>query len=183
MALVVVGGQARKVGKTSVVEGIIRATPELEWTAIKVTHHAGDEQREPVMFEAASESGDTSRFLAAGAKCSLLARVQPGYLAGARPELERLTRAGNVIVESVGVMEFLDPDLFLLVVDPANADFKESARRYASRASAVLAHPGVLRWPGVELPPGCPVFRITRDPYASAAVIEFVRGRLGLGSR
>ncbi len=37
MAIVVVGGHTRNVGKTSVVEGLIRALPEMRWTAFKVT--------------------------------------------------------------------------------------------------------------------------------------------------
>ena len=39
MAVVVVGGQSRKVGKTSVVCGLIAALPEMRWTAIKLTQH------------------------------------------------------------------------------------------------------------------------------------------------
>jgi hypothetical protein len=42
MKLVVVGGQARKVGKTSVIAGLIRGLNSLAWTAVKISHHAGD---------------------------------------------------------------------------------------------------------------------------------------------
>ena len=37
MAVVVVGGHSRNVGKTSVVAGIIAAVPEANWTAAKIT--------------------------------------------------------------------------------------------------------------------------------------------------
>jgi hypothetical protein len=37
MKLVMIGGHTRNIGKTSVVEGIIRATADLNWTAVKVT--------------------------------------------------------------------------------------------------------------------------------------------------
>ena len=42
MRLVVVGGQARKVGKTSVIAGLIRGLSGLAWTAVKISHHEGD---------------------------------------------------------------------------------------------------------------------------------------------
>jgi hypothetical protein len=175
--LVVVGGQARKVGKTSVVEGILRGTPELGWTAIKLSHHGCEEQSAPVVFEWGKTSGDTGRYLAAGAKKAAMARVMPGRVIEAIPDLLGLSGSGrNVIVESVGVMEFVKPDLFLLVVDPANADFKESARRFASRASAVLAHGGELP----EFLADAVVFRIRSGEFVTAEVLEFVRGRLGL---
>jgi hypothetical protein len=176
--LVVVGGQARKVGKTSVVEGILRGTPEVEWTAIKISHHAHEGQRDAVMLEWNTASGDTGRYLAAGAKRAALARVMPGRLAEASPELMRLLNSGqNVIIESVGVMEFVQPNLFLLVVDPTNADFKESARRFVGRASALLAHSGELP----EFLADALVFRMHSGEYVTAEALEFVRGRLGLG--
>ena len=39
MAIVVIGGHSRSVGKTSVVAGLISALPELNWTAVKVTQY------------------------------------------------------------------------------------------------------------------------------------------------
>jgi dethiobiotin synthetase len=37
MAIVVVGGHTRNIGKTSVVAGLVRALPEMRWTAFKIT--------------------------------------------------------------------------------------------------------------------------------------------------
>ena len=39
MALIVIGGHSRNVGKTSVVAGLIAALPEYNWTAFKITQH------------------------------------------------------------------------------------------------------------------------------------------------
>ena len=39
MAIVVVGGHSRNIGKTSVVAGLIAALPELRWTAVKITQY------------------------------------------------------------------------------------------------------------------------------------------------
>src|SRR5438132_549717 len=37
MAILVIGGHSRSVGKTSVVAGLITALPERRWTAVKIT--------------------------------------------------------------------------------------------------------------------------------------------------
>jgi hypothetical protein len=37
MAIVVIGGHSRNIGKTSVVAGLIAALPAYNWTAFKVT--------------------------------------------------------------------------------------------------------------------------------------------------
>ena len=39
MAVIVIGGHSRNVGKTSVVAGLIAALPEFRWTALKITQH------------------------------------------------------------------------------------------------------------------------------------------------
>ena len=39
MSIIVIGGQARGVGKTRVIAGLIQALRERSWTAIKITHH------------------------------------------------------------------------------------------------------------------------------------------------
>ena len=38
MAVIVVGGGGRGAGKTALVCGLMRALPEIAWTAMKVTH-------------------------------------------------------------------------------------------------------------------------------------------------
>ena len=39
MALIVVGGHTRGIGKTALVVDIVRATPEAGWTAVKITQY------------------------------------------------------------------------------------------------------------------------------------------------
>src|SRR5438309_7532024 len=39
MAIIVIGGHSRSVGKTSVVAGLIAALPEFHWTALKITQY------------------------------------------------------------------------------------------------------------------------------------------------
>ena len=83
MKLVMVGGHTRNIGKTSVVEGIIRSLPEFDWTAAKITQFghgvcsvngescdcAVSEHQFSITEERNSDTGtDTARFLAAGAR-------------------------------------------------------------------------------------------------------------------
>lgn len=198
MSLVVVGGHSRNIGKTSVVAGLIAALPERDWTAVKITQYghgvcsvngescgcAVDEHTWAITEERdRAGRGDTSRFLAAGARRSLWVRTKQGRLAEAMPDLRReLAGAGNVIVESNSVMKFLRPDLYLTVLDPATADFKESAREFLDLTGAVLLHEaaGEPAWSGVSLKPaaGKPCFHIHPPDYVPNELVEFVRQRL-----
>jgi hypothetical protein len=199
MAIVVVGGHSRSVGKTSVVAGLISALPEFAWTAVKITQHGHgicSANGEPcdcatadhswAISEERGRSGesDTSRFLVAGALRVFWARTEQGRLAEAMPALrQRLEGACNVIIESNSVLKFLRPDLYLTVLDPATPDFKKSAREFLDRASAVILHEarGGPTWQAVSLKPVAerPVFRITPPNYVTPEIVNFVRSSLG----
>src|SRR6266581_5382682 len=156
MSITVIGGHSRSVGKTSVVAGLISALPEFHWTAIKITQYGhgvcsangeacdcatGDHSWAISEERDRSGESDTSRFLVAGAAQALWVRTEQGRLAEAMPTLrQRMAAADNVIVESNSVLKFLRPDLYLTVLDPATADFKDSAREVLDRASAVILH-------------------------------------------
>src|ERR1700733_7141921 len=134
MAIVVVGGHSRSVGKTSVVAGLISALSHYDWTAVKITqygHGVCSANGAPcdcvtadhawAISEEKSRDGesDTSRFLVAGAGRSLWVRTEQGRLAEAMPALrQRLEPSRNVIIESNSVLKFLRPDLYLTVLDP-----------------------------------------------------------------
>ena len=202
MALVVIGGHSRNVGKTSVVAGLISALPEFDWTAVKITQYGhgicsangeacdcATADHSWAISEERDRSGksDTSRFLVAGAVQAWWARTEQGRLAEAMPTLRRrLEGARNVIMESNSVLKFLRPDLYLTVLDPSTADFKTSAREFLDRASAVLLHeaPGGAAWQSVSLKPVAerPVFRITPPEYVTAEIAEFVRSKLATGN-
>ena len=197
MALVVIGGHSRSVGKTSVVAGLISALREFDWTAVKITqygHGVCSANGEPcdcatddhswAISEEHDRSGesDTSRFLIAGATRALWVRTEQGRLAEAMPALrQRLEGARNVIVESNSVLKFLRPDLYLTVLDPATVDFKNSAREFLDRADGVILHDtGESAWQAVSLKPVAdrPLFRITPPMYVTSEVIQFVRSSL-----
>lgn len=198
MALVVIGGHSRSVGKTSVVAGLISALPEFEWTAAKITQYGqgicsangeacdcatGDHSWAITEEHDRSGESDTSRFLLAGAAKVFWVRTEQGRLAEAMPTLrQRLEGARNVILESNSVMRFLRPDLYLTVLNPGTADFKNSAREFLDRADAVVLHetPDSPAWQAVSLKPmaGRPIFRIAPPPYVTAEIAEFVRSSL-----
>ena len=198
MAVVVVGGHSRNVGKTSVVAGLIAAMPEMRWTAMKITqygHGFCSADGKPCDCETADHSlavtverdgasgTDTSRFVAAGAARCLWVRTRVGMLGEAMPRIRReLEAAENAILESNSVMRFLRPDLYLTVLDGGTADFKDSARLYLDRADAlVLTGSAVeLRWEGVSgrLLEGKPRFLVGAPEYVSEELVGFVRRRL-----
>ena len=195
MAFIVIGGHSRSVGKTSVVSGLISALPELEWTAVKITQYghgicsangeacdcATDDHSWAISDEHDhSGESDTSRFLVAGAVQALWVRTEQGRLAEAMPALrQRLQGARNVIMESNSVLKFLRPDLYLTVLDPATADFKNSARVFLDRADAVILHEtsGGSAWQAVSLKPVAerPIFRVSPPHYITPEIVEFVR--------
>ena len=197
MAIVVIGGHSRSVGKTSVVVGLISALPEYDWTAVKITqygHGVCSANGAPcdcatadhtwAITEETDRGGesDTSRLLVAGAERALWVRTEQGRLAEAMPALrERLAPSRNVMVESNSVLKFLRPDLYLTVLDPGTEDFKTSAREFLDRAGAVILHDvsgtGRSAWQSVSLKPVAerPVFRIAPPPYVTPEIVEFVR--------
>ncbi len=201
MAIVVIGGHSRSVGKTSVVAGLIAALPERRWTAVKITQYghgvcsASSELCDCAtpddswaILEERDRSGesDTSRFLVSGAQRSLWVRTRQGNLAEAMPALRKqIVWAEDVIIESNSVMKFLRPDLYLTVLDYGTTDFKPSAREYLDLASAVILHDApadaLPAWSGVSLKlvQGKPVFRVQPPRYVNEEIIEFVRQRLG----
>jgi hypothetical protein len=203
MALVVVGGHSRSVGKTSVVAGLISALPQFQWTAVKITQYGhgicsangeacdcatGDHSWAITEERDRRGESDTSRFLVAGAERVFWARTEQGRLAEAMPALrQRLQDAVNVIIESNSVLKFLRPDLYLTVLDPENADFKTSAREFLDRADAVILHDnaGETAWQSVSLKPVAnrPTFRITPPNYVTPEIVSYVQSVLIKPSR
>lgn len=198
MALVVVGGHSRSVGKTSIVAGLISALPEYDWTAVKITqygHGVCSANGEPcdcatgdhswAISEERDRSGesDTSRFLIAGASRVFWVRTEQGRLAEAIPSLRKhLENARNAIIESNSVVKFLRPDLYLTILNPATEDFKTSAKQFLDRADAVILHEanGAPAWESISLKPVAdrPIFRIAPPPYLTPEIVEFVRSKL-----
>src|SRR5271165_2070122 len=124
MAIVVVGGSGRNVGKTSLICGLIAATPEVPWTAVKITSHSHG-QPEPVWEETTPGQGtDTSRFLAAGARRALLMTAEQSELSLAGCAAA-LGSEGNLIFESNRITT-AEPDLRIGVIGATPEGIKPS---------------------------------------------------------
>lgn len=202
MKTLVIGGHSREIGKTSLVVDLIGAFPDAAWTAVKITQYGHgvcsingadcgcapaehpfslDEDRD------LSNRTDTSRFLVAGAARALWLRTKQGRLAEAMPIFrEALRGAGNVIIESNSLLQLLRPDLYLVVLDAAQPDFKDSARRFLDLADAcVLRSPldhsprASSDWPAAlrRLIEPKPLFSQPLGAPLPAPLVAFVRAR------
>jgi hypothetical protein len=152
--LLVVGGQCRKVGKSSLVVDVIEAFPNRNWTAVKITPYAesgcpvngtscgcAPETHPFAIHEELERSAttDSSRFLAAGARRSLWLQTKQQHLEDALPTLAaEFANATHVVVESDALVKLWEPSLFLMVLDPANTDFKSSARENIAHADGFV---------------------------------------------
>jgi hypothetical protein len=164
--IIVVGGHTRSIGKTQLVCDLIAAFPDENWLAGKITQYghgvcaengqdcdcAPGEHVCAISWEKRAGKTDSGRFLAAGARRSFWLRTKQGFLAEGMPLLRNAlhelegepdrVEPGRVILESNTLLQFLKPTLYLMVLDPSKADFKESARLQMDRASAfVLRQP------------------------------------------
>ena len=96
---------------------------------------------------------------------------------------KEIAAAANVLLESNSVLRFLQPDLYLTVLQPQVADFKASALRYLDRADAVFVPEGTslaaATWPGVHqvLLRGKPVFDL-RESRLDDAALRWLRMHL-----
>ena len=148
MAILVVGGSSRGVGKTALVCGLIAALPEFHWTAVKITTHDHG-QPKPIWEETTAGQGtDTARYLAAGAQRALLATPPlrnhppvpdlPSLLNELWPTLGPGT---NVIFESNSILHHIRPDVCLVVHGgPEHGSRKPSFSLAARHADAMVAH-------------------------------------------
>lgn len=201
MKLVVVGGHSRNIGKTSLAAGIIAATADLGWTAMKLTQYghqvcstdgdacecAVDDPLHPfsITREESRESGtDTARFLAAGAHEAYWVRSPDGRLGDALPAIRSvITTKPYVILESNSVMRFLQPDAYLVVLDWETADFKTSARANLDRADAFVileTERSEPAWENVarSLIERRPLFRVSPPHYVTPELKSFLIERL-----
>jgi hypothetical protein len=207
MNIVMVGGHTRNIGKTSVIEGIIAGLPEIQWTAVKITqfgHGVCSVNAEPcdcvvaehqfsISQERETDSGtDTSRFVAAGARRALWMRIRQGELVDGLAALRReIERDQFVIVESNSLRRFIEPTIYLQVIDPANSDFKLSAQQFFDLADAYLIvegrdgesptplageHAALL---AREVQKGKACFVVSaKERFINQLVIDFVRTKL-----
>ena len=176
MAIVVVGGSGRGVGKTALVCGLIAALPEFRWTAIKITSHDHG-QPKPVWEETQPGLGtDTARCLAAGARRAMLLTAEP-------EEMERvvlpllqplLEQQQNPILESNSILGLLRPDLCLGVKGEAGTEHKPSFGLVMERADVLV----MLAAQDEKVEGTRPLFRLAAMERISPEMQAWLRGKL-----
>ncbi len=178
MAVIVVGGSGRGVGKTALICGLIAALPEFGWAAVKVTSHAYG-QREAIWEETdAGQTTDTARYLAAGARRALLVTAGEDQLALRLGELrERLGAGAHVMFESNSVLRHVTPDICLAVMSGAGGEAKPSFCEALERADALVSEVGLV----ILVAGGKRTFRLDRLDSISDEMGNWLRKRLPHG--
>jgi hypothetical protein len=87
------------------------------------------------------------------------------------------------MVESNSILELVSPDVFLMLLDFSCEDFKPSSLRFVDRADAfVVIDRGINAplWEDVArgMWDGKPQFLVKPPVYVTAAMADFVRGKL-----
>jgi hypothetical protein len=183
MALIVVGGQTKDIGKTTLICNIIAAFRQFHWTAVKISVHSHDPDNCELVAQgsgwsiwqqgSAESKSDTVRFLNAGAERALLMQADEEHLEVACATLEKQLSNRNWIVESSSAAVCLEPDISVLIVDPAQTRFKDSARKQLASADVL-----VLR----GMKDGETVNQIRRV-FSDVAIFPALQGELHQGIR
>lgn len=156
MAIIVVAGSAKGVGKTTLTCGLVAALPEFGWTAVKITpethkpdapslprfsmeregaERLGDREpvpadppRNPIWEENNPGQGtDTARFLAAGARRAFLVTAGQIDLPDRLRDLgAKVGPNAHLIFESNQVLNYVQPDLCLALEGGAGRPRKPS---------------------------------------------------------
>lgn len=176
--LVVVGGHSRGVGKTVLIEYLLRAQPARSWVAVKISaHRHAARERGGALIER-DETGvpgtQTDRYLAAGAREAWLCHAADEEMpAAARFISARLSNGDDVVVESNRIVQYFTPETTLFVLSPPFEDWKPSSTRAVRAADAFVIGPvarGITgAWPiDADRLGGRPLFDL-RAPDALAA--------------
>lgn len=143
---VIVGSEARKLGKTSLICQIISSSPALQWTAVKMTAepHLAPSDSWVIREELQPGPSDSGRYLEAGAARSFFVQADRARLRVAVKVIQsRISEAGPMVIESTSSFLEFDDALKLLFLAPTKGGRKELATSYRQRADAFLLGPGV----------------------------------------
>jgi len=180
VAIVVVGGSGKDVGKTGVVCAVISALREYEWTAVKITGHdypaGGSNESSAALVireeTRAGEETDTARFLRAGAKRALLVKR-----VGDEVPMDEIRAAlgsdRNVVFESNRILDTVKPDVCLALV--GGDERKASFVRLMRAADAVLTVQGSA---AETLREGVRRFQLESVDRLPAELLTWLRERL-----
>lgn len=181
MAIVVVGGSSKDIGKTALVCGVIAALPDFDWTAVKITGHDYDIDsisRGPIVRSetVAGQATDTARYLAAGAcRALLVTRCSPEI------PIEEIRAAlkedRNILFESNRIIDVVKPDVCLALVGGSGTELKPSFLRLLQKADALVS-PGTIEIESVETAAGIAHFELQSLDHLTPELAKWLRSRL-----
>ncbi|MGA2752439.1 MAG: hypothetical protein ABSE53_01630 [Terracidiphilus sp.] len=181
MAIIVVGGGGRGAGKTALVCGLMRALPEISWTAIKVTTHEHGKET-PIWEETEPGLGsDTARYLAAGARRAFLVTAGEDALGPIVQQIlwQCLPPVGaspvGAIFESNSVLRHLRPDVCLCAATSPWIHEKPSYDLVSQRMDAMVelaGHDHIIEAEKIT-------FRLASLERVSPTMLEWLREQLG----
>lgn len=180
MAIIVVGGSSKGVGKTPLICGLIAALSEYPWTVVKISNHEHG-KFEPIWEETTPGQGtDTARYLAAGAHRAVLVTAGEDDLPLRLSDLQaklgvRLDAGAHVIFESNRILQHLEPDLCLAVGTDLKTEGKPSTSMVAHQMHAEVVLAGHDRvCPGHK-----PLFQLAALDRISPEMQDWLRQHLG----
>jgi hypothetical protein len=189
VAILVVGGSTKDIGKTALVCAIISELRDFDWTAVKITAHdyiadvVDQTSAHPAIREetTAGQQTDTSRYLAAGARRALLVTRSR-----AEVPVEEIRRAfgadRNVIYESNRIVDVIKPDVCLALAAGPPAEWKPSFVRSLQKADALVSlEPVELE--SARQRAETPRFELQSPDRLSLEMVDWLRSRLGLYQR
>jgi hypothetical protein len=176
MAIIVVGGSGRNIGKTSLVCGLIAALDEFRWTAVKISAHDHGKPK-PVWEETETGPGtDTARYLADGAERALLVTAEGDELGAI---VRRLVDAhAHAIFESNSVLRHVKPDVCLAVHSGLDkSESKPSFSLVVRNADAMVVHSDGNQMVGGDGDTK-PLFQLAKLEKISPEMLAWVRLKL-----
>lgn len=175
VSVIVVGGAAKGVGKTSLICGVLAALPELHWTVVKVTSHA--HRGTPLWEEfTPGQNADTERYLAAGAKRALLAELsEPDW--SVSPLRIALQDDVHVLFESNRILAQVRPNVCIGVLGEWDEPVKSSFYPVLETAHALVcgASANAER---ITMRNDIPLFRLSSFQEISLEMLTWLRARL-----
>lgn len=184
MAIVVVGGSTKDIGKTALACTIISALRDFNWTAAKITGHSyeladpASPNLCPTIWEetVAGQETDTARYLAAGARRALLVTRHDE-----RVPIEELRLAlgndRNILFESNRIIDAVRPDVCLALAGSSRTDLKLSFTRLLRKADALVSV-GRIEIKSAELPADIMQFELQSPDRISPEMEMWLRSRL-----
>jgi hypothetical protein len=171
---IVVGGSAKGVGKTSLVCGLIAATPEFAWTAVKIASHPhnGVDLVLEDMGVNTDDNRDTYRYLRAGAERAFLVTAEEANVP-TRLIWSVLRTAPNILIETTRFASEFKPDICIGVLGNSTTPVKESFGSFLPRADALVARVGQdVRLD--KIPVGIPLFRLAELDQISPEMLAWL---------